>query len=243
MLDGCDFHLRFRHCCRSQSPPQRCFQSGECCGTSLFHAAQYLEENRRQIQKICSILKMEVFSFILLPPCQRHTYWISSGYPYHIITAINVPRGKFVASFLKTWRQSKAATTVISLMCITNSSTVCGCVHCTMSDSHSRKFPACAHTHIARLLYEDFTLQTHTVWNLHKGSPYLVVAVFVSCMAPHSDFAPTHKTKHLIPCDFPFRVQKDHNDPAHVTWFTAISQMLVWQRDKLVEITHLSLII
>lgn len=42
--------------------------------------------------------------------------------------------------------QSKTATTKISLMCITTSSVVCGCVHCSVSDSHSRKYPGCTHT-------------------------------------------------------------------------------------------------
>lgn len=59
--------------------------------------------------------------------------------------------GKFVASFLILSLQSKAATTKISLMCITASSMVCGCFHGTTSDSHSRKFPGCTHPHTRKL--------------------------------------------------------------------------------------------
>lgn len=78
--------------------------------------------------------------------------------------------------------QSEAATTALSL--IATSSTVCGCVHCTTSDSHSRKFPACAHTYAQMdmtidLLQKQFTLQAHCP-KRSEGSPYLALAAF--CM-------------------------------------------------------------
>lgn len=63
------------------------------------------------------------------------------------ITSIYVLRGKFAASFLKLFKPIKGSDD----RDITHTNpkhlhSVCGGVHCTTSDSHSRKFPGWAHT-------------------------------------------------------------------------------------------------
>lgn len=91
-------------------------------------------------------------------------------------------QGKFVASFLKLSLQSKAATKEISLMHITTTSTVCG-VSTALQVTHiagsSQAVPTRTHRHTrthdnqaARLLEEEFTLQTHYL-KYSQGSPFL----------------------------------------------------------------------
>lgn len=130
-------------------------------------------------------------------------------------------------------------------MCITASSVVCGCVHCTMSDSHSRKFPGSAHIHTHwHDNREDFTLRAHTHTHTHcsLGSPYLVLVVFVFCMVTHYLFAPGH----WIPCDSP----EEYCPPLSTERSQWPSTRYVTQRlirvgvkegDKLAKVTHHSL--
>lgn len=188
---------------RWRSRPQKCSQSDGFCGTSLSHASRYLEEAQKEretkhaLRKICSALKLLIL--LVLLACLRCPIWFSTSL-IHICT-----QGEVCCIISKRSHTNWGTRRQSYLSCASlPPPQMCGRVHCTTSDSRSRrKFPGCAHT------------QEHTHKNTHKCLWQEQIAHCLKCSEGRPNLVlvlVTLRFSHTAKLDS--LMQMDHSDPS-----------------------------